>query len=924
MPTIVPALVYEAITRVFGYRPNFFTVFQSHERCNMRAISSVFRTCKQPDLSQIESPGAMRVRARANGRQSDAGPSLEGEKPGRSSQSGERRRSRQAEEQGESSQAGERRRSSQSGEQRQSDQVGGGRPNPSQQNRHPFDLFGASNSQTLPSIDRTMRAWIDAGANGRDVEDRMKIATAISKTIPNSSGKKANTKLDLSNKGLRDLPVSIRDSYCKYVNLSENHFSEIPRVVIDIINLTKLDLSKNEISEIPHELSKLINLEKLDLSSNKIKQLPETISQLAKLRSLRLNNNQIEVLYGFISKLTNLAELSVADNNLLALAPKIGDMSSLKDINLSNNPNLKRIPPRWEQLIIDVLNHFNLKNTGLQELPELEKHPENMKTLNLENNRDMRTLPKALGPMTLNRDPDKITTTKKGKKIDIYTRGTYLIHGLASEGRLQIKYGKRTVEPGMDLPSSLLHENTATDDDHGSRSVENVPFDGEPPINEAPERLVMDQEELIERWEDIKQSGNGPVGLIDLKRSVQRQGLVTIFAYTYGELQKLQGMRINVKEFVLAINIATAELLDLPLVGEFEEVGALMPLTQDHISEAIEAVRYLETVSDEDTNFAASQMKPLAEQGVSLVFTDKEMCDKAENIKKYYAHPDADQIKQFFKLAKGLFRQYLINKIAHIFVHLCESDAIDGAEASLVLQVKLSKDLELPGKINKIVLPEQLKDSVSPEEIKVIKKIVLTLEKIDGGALFKTYLGAKQFWREYVDELAEKLTVLKVNKRILDAEIRDIEDQDGWTEDYKKLGLGLFRQNKLNLLSYYQLFDREEYQAIDNPKVIALSYQVQLAEQLGLPKYLQEFPEEVAAIICRKSPPEKLERLTQAVLEFEKIDNGKLLEEFLDGQEFWREHQKAKARLAEMGEAVADGMEYVKKIIENLGIRFVG
>jgi hypothetical protein len=686
---------------------------------------------------------------------------------------------------------------------------------------------------------------------------------------------------------------------------------------MDIINLTELDLSKNEISKIPHELSKLINLNTLDLSSNNIKQLPEAISQLAKLRSLNLNNNQIEVLYGFISKLTNLAELSVADNNLKALAPKIGDMSSLKDIDFSNNPNLKHIPPRWEQLIVDVLNNFNLKNTGLQGLPELEKHPLNMKTLNLECNRDMRTLPKALGPMTLNRDPDKITTTKKGNKIDIFTRGTYLIHGLASEGRLQIKYGKRTIEPGVDLPSTLKENipTEPTDNDHDAQSV-NEPF-----INEAPERLVMGQDDILGKWEE---DDDGPVALIDLKRAVQRQSLVTIFAYTYGQLMKSQGSRINVKEYVLAIHAATANPLDLYWNNDLDEVGALMPLTQDDFDEVTQAVDYLGGLSDEQINFAARHMKPLAGQGVSLVFTDQHIVKKVKEIKEYYFYPDADQIMQFFKFAKGLFRQNLLNKISHIFAHVNQSRSLDGAEASLVLQVKLAKDLKLPGKIGKVTLPQQLEDSITPEEINLIKEIVLNLENIDEGALFKNYLGEKQFWCEYVDELAEKLTVLDVNQRIIDMEIREIEDLDGWTEDYRKLGLGLFRQDKLNLVSKYQSFDREENQAVENPKVTALGYQIHLAERLGLPKIIRDFPKEVAEIICRKTPPERLERLAELVLDFEKADNGKLLEKFLDGQEFWREHKKIKARLAEEGNAIGEGLKHLNTIIEKLGIKLYG
>lgn len=779
-----------------------------------------------------------------------------------------------------------------------------------------------SRSQSSITIPPSLNDWVTANQNtaNQNTENKAKAATAISKTLPGSNRKKPKTELDLSNKNLTDLPDSLRSSYAESINLSNNALAGIPDALTDVIHLTELDLSHNQIEEIPGEFSKLVSLNTLDLSSNQLKIIPEAINHLASLQTLNLNNNQIKEISSGLSGLIDLNTLSVTNNDLRALAPEIGTMPNLKKIDLSHNKNLKSIPPEWAQLFFGVLKELHLKNTGLQALPPLDRHPTGLETLNLEDNPDMKVLPVRMGPAMQNKDLYKITTTKKGNEINIYTRGSCLVPGMASDGRLQIKHGRRTIPAGKNLPPSIVDK---IEEDNDNLSIQNNY--AEVPANEAPPQLALDQAGLFKKWETIKQKlGAGPNDLMTLKQGVNRQNLVTIFAHTYGQLQNLQGKDLNIKEYDLALNAATARHLDLPLTEELAMVGALHPLTQQEVNEALQAVSHLEKLNEEQIRLAASQLESIARQeGAFLALFDNELSNQANEIKNFYTTVTADQIKQVFELAKGSFRQDLINKISQIFTRVQQGSIyaypLDGIETSLVFQVHLAERLNLPGKIGQVKLPPRMEKLITPEEVQMIGDLVLALEEIDGGALLKNYLETKPFWSEYVNELAEKLIV--ADKITIDEEVKQIKDNKGWTPEYKKLGLALFRQDKFNLVSHFEVFNKEEEQAIDNPKLIALNYQIQLANQLELPGVLQDFPKEVASVICWRIPAEKLERVSNAVLEYEQLKDGQLLNDFLQTQDFWREHQITRSEMFRNQEALYLTMDILKKALEKIGLK---
>jgi hypothetical protein len=128
------------------------------------------------------------------------------------------------------------------------------------------------------------------------------------------------TKLDLNDKGLKKLPISIGG----------------------LKNLSSLDLGNNsnlDFDDAFKKLSKLKNLSSLDLSWNKLKRLPESIGGLKNLSSLNLGSNELERLPKSIGGLKNLFSLDLYRNKLERLPESIKKLAStLEYLYLGDNP----------------------------------------------------------------------------------------------------------------------------------------------------------------------------------------------------------------------------------------------------------------------------------------------------------------------------------------------------------------------------------------------------------------------------------------------------------------------------------------------------------------------------------------------------------------------------------------------------------
>jgi len=123
------------------------------------------------------------------------------------------------------------------------------------------------------------------------------------------------TELDLSNKGIIELPDEIGD----------------------LIDLTTLNLSYNNITTLPLSICNLVNLEKLFLTRNYITKLPVGIGNLNKLEILDLSYNPLIRIPKEIGLLTNLDFLDASYCELRMLPLEITNLYSLKTLNLEEN-----------------------------------------------------------------------------------------------------------------------------------------------------------------------------------------------------------------------------------------------------------------------------------------------------------------------------------------------------------------------------------------------------------------------------------------------------------------------------------------------------------------------------------------------------------------------------------------------------------
>ena len=170
------------------------------------------------------------------------------------------------------------------------------------------------------------------------------------------------TSLDLSNKGLTELPPEIgKLTHLKNLNLINNHLttlppeignlgslenlrlgqnriSQLPEEFRQLIQLKHLDLVSNQLTVFPHELTSLINLTNLFLSANRLITIPPDIKNLTKLRTLYLDSNQICTLPPEIGELKSVEYLILVANQLASLPDEITKLSKLKKLNVKGNP----------------------------------------------------------------------------------------------------------------------------------------------------------------------------------------------------------------------------------------------------------------------------------------------------------------------------------------------------------------------------------------------------------------------------------------------------------------------------------------------------------------------------------------------------------------------------------------------------------
>lgn len=134
--------------------------------------------------------------------------------------------------------------------------------------------------------------------------------------ILRSKQKKATT-LDLSNKGITELPDEIGDiTWIKTLNLSYNNITFLPSSICNLVNLEKLFLTRNKLTKLPGEIGKLKKLKILDLSYNPILKIPREIGLYSNLDSLDASFCELRSLPIEITNLYGLKTLNLEENPL--------------------------------------------------------------------------------------------------------------------------------------------------------------------------------------------------------------------------------------------------------------------------------------------------------------------------------------------------------------------------------------------------------------------------------------------------------------------------------------------------------------------------------------------------------------------------------------------------------------------------------
>lgn len=144
--------------------------------------------------------------------------------------------------------------------------------------------------------------------------------------------------------GLESFPeeiLSLADTL-EYLDLSDNHLSELPESVTHLKKLKILFFAKNDFEVFPTILSKLPVLSMVGFKSNRIMEVPENAFPPL-LRWLVLTDNKIQKLPKSIGECHLLQKCALAGNQLESLPAEMANCRNLELLRISAN-QLKTIP----------------------------------------------------------------------------------------------------------------------------------------------------------------------------------------------------------------------------------------------------------------------------------------------------------------------------------------------------------------------------------------------------------------------------------------------------------------------------------------------------------------------------------------------------------------------------------------------------
>ena len=153
----------------------------------------------------------------------------------------------------------------------------------------------------------------------------------------------------------------------KYLDLSSNQLTELPKGLGKLTQLEELRLGKNQLTSLKG-LEKLTQLEQLSLGFNQLTEVPKELEKLTQLKDLNLEGNKLTNLKG-LEKLTQLTLLSLRENQLIDVKG-LENLTQLEELQLDDNQltDVKGLEKLTQLSIVTLEDNPDLTKAQIDEL----------------------------------------------------------------------------------------------------------------------------------------------------------------------------------------------------------------------------------------------------------------------------------------------------------------------------------------------------------------------------------------------------------------------------------------------------------------------------------------------------------------------------------------------------------------------------
>ncbi|KAI6187326.1 Leucine-rich repeat protein soc-2 [Aphelenchoides besseyi] len=153
----------------------------------------------------------------------------------------------------------------------------------------------------------------------------------------------------------------------KMIDLRENKICELPKEIGDLTALSILLVSGNHLKKLPSEIGNLAQLTQLDLQHNELQSLPDTVGNLKNLKRLAIRYNQLTALPSTLSNLVLLEEFIIESNKISVLPD--GLLVALKPVTINLSRNLLTAFPQGGAKQFETAVTANLEHNAISLIP---------------------------------------------------------------------------------------------------------------------------------------------------------------------------------------------------------------------------------------------------------------------------------------------------------------------------------------------------------------------------------------------------------------------------------------------------------------------------------------------------------------------------------------------------------------------------